>query len=134
MRSRGYTNMTYGVDVSKHVIDHAPTSCCAIHRSLDDMPFDTDFFDGIWCCDVMEHIPPEKVDKVLAELRRVLQPDGKIAFSISGLPARWKGPKGQELHLTIRDLDWWVSVLASHGLPIGFQYIIPRRQAYIIWG
>lgn len=134
MHSRGFPGTIYGIDVSKHVIEHAPKECCTVHGSLDNMPFETDFFDGLWCCDVMEHIPPEKVDKVLTELRRVLKSDGKISFSISGLPARWKGPQGEELHLTIKKIDWWVSVLASHGLPIEFQYIIPRRESYIIWG
>ncbi len=134
IRERGYTNVVYGIDVSKYVIEHAPLTCCAVHGSLDDMPFDTDFFDAIWSRDVLEHIPPEKIDKVLAELRRVLKSDGKIALSISGVPARWRGPKSEELHLTIRTLNWWVTLLKAHDLPVQFQYLIPRRNVFIIWG
>lgn len=134
IRERGYTNMVYGIDVSKYVIDNAPLTCCAVHGSLDNMPFEDDKFDAIWSRDVLEHIPPEKIDKVLAEMRRVLQPDGKIAFSISGVLDRWRGPGGEKLHLTVRKLEWWVSLLEAHGLPVQFQYTIPRRNLYIIWG
>lgn len=134
MMKHDYPGAIFGLDVCKYVVDHAPAGCSAIHGSLDDIPFDTDTFDGIWSRDVLEHIPPEKIDKVLMELRRVLKSDGKIALSISGVPAKWRGPQGEELHLTVRKIDWWTSLLASHDLPVEFQYTIPRREVFIIWG
>lgn len=55
------------------------------------LPFPDATFDRIICSEVLEHIPDE--DAALAELRRVLKPDGMLAATVpSALPERvcWK--------------------------------------------
>ena len=64
--------------------------------------FDTNF--GI-CCDVMEHIPPEKVDAVLDGIARSVQ--GPVYFSISTVPDRFGAAIGKTLHLTVQPGSWW---------------------------
>jgi SAM-dependent methyltransferase len=53
----------------------------AVIGSLLEMPFPNDWFDSIVCNAVLEHVP--EVDRVMAELVRVLKPGGHL---IAGVP------------------------------------------------
>ena len=64
-------------------------------------------FDVVGCADVMEHIPEEDVDTVLADIASFCKEDGVILFSISGNPAVKAFTDGENLHCTIRSMDWW---------------------------
>lgn len=62
-------------------------------------------FDMTICIDVMEHVPPECVDDVLADIASYTK---KIAvFSISTRPAGKKLPDGRNAHLTVKPAHWW---------------------------
>lgn len=59
----------------------------------------------IYCCDVLEHIPEEKVDTVLAAIASRMRFGGY--FSIC-LQEDLVGAKvGIPLHLTVKGRDWW---------------------------
>jgi len=59
-----------------------------------------------YCTDVMEHIPPEKVDAVLDNITRAV-PHGY--FNISTIQDSFGKIIGEPLHLTVMPWDWWVS-------------------------
>ena len=70
-----------------------------------DMPFNQRF-DWVYCCDVLEHIPTERVDKVLDNLAAMT---GYGAFMQIALFADGFGQRiGQTLHLTVKPADWWL--------------------------
>lgn len=87
------------------------------------------------CCDVMEHIPHEKVGPVLDRIRDAV--DGPVYFSISTLPDQFGSLVGQALHLTVKPADWWrdqmrqrwrtVTVLAETEAEVRF--IVTERTA-----
>ncbi len=62
-------------------------------------------FDGVVSTDVLEHIPEEDIDWVLAECfgfaRRFLY------MNIASYPAKKILPNGWNAHVTIRPPDWW---------------------------
>ena len=58
-----------------------------------------------FCCDVMEHIPPENVDRVLDNCLRAAT---HCFFSISLLSDRHGELIGETLHLTVRPYEWWL--------------------------
>jgi 2-polyprenyl-3-methyl-5-hydroxy-6-metoxy-1,4-benzoquinol methylase len=60
-------------------------------------------FDHGYCCDVLEHLPPQKVLGALRGIAANTQPGGTIFFQI----ARFKDADG--LHLCLRDPDWWAA-------------------------
>lgn len=69
-------------------------------------------YDYGFCCDVMEHIPPEYtmlvIDRILAACRTVW-------FQIALTPDRFGAAIGQPLHLTVKPFTWWRDRLASLG-------------------
>lgn len=66
-----------------------------------------------YCCDVMEHIPPERVDRVLDNVQ--MHTD-RCWFSISFMPDHF-GPAitGHPLHLTVKPFSWWRDKLREYG-------------------
>jgi hypothetical protein len=65
-----------------------------------------------FCCDVMEHIPPEYsmlvIDRILSVCRTTW-------FQIALTPDKFGEVIGQPLHLTVRPFIWWRDHLASIG-------------------
>lgn len=61
------------------------------------------------CADVMEHIPPEKVEDVLLFIAETCE---MCVFKIANFPSVHDG---RELHLTLKPRDWWEAVLRQFG-------------------
>lgn len=66
-----------------------------------------------YCCDVMEHIPPEKVDLVLDNIIRHCN---RVFFSVHFGPDHFGQVIGHPLHLTIRPFVWWREKLRCYGI------------------
>lgn len=98
------------------------------HANLWDLPScDGDF--GI-CCDVMEHIPPEKVDDVLTEISLAVW-RGPVFFSISSDPDSFGRIVGEPLHVSLHPPEWWESKLKQfwanvHAMPGGLFICEPQ--------
>lgn len=58
-----------------------------------------------FCTDVMEHIPPEQVDRVLDNC---LMACHHVYFNISTVDDRCGKLIGHELHLTVQPYEWWL--------------------------
>jgi ubiquinone/menaquinone biosynthesis C-methylase UbiE len=80
--------------------------CC-----LWDMPPDL-LSDYGYCTDVMEHIPPEKVDAVLSEIKRIVR--NKVFFQIATFPDGMGKRIGETLHLSVHGPEWWKAKLSEH--------------------
>lgn len=65
-----------------------------------------------FCCDVMEHIPPDRIDDVLRFVRRSTR--HSTYFSISLRPDGCGQLIGQPLHLTVHQQPWWMVRLSKH--------------------
>lgn len=74
-----------------------------------DLPEDIDPADWGYCCDVMEHIPPDKVDAVLANIRAKTKRG--VFFNIAFLHDTHGEVIQQRLHLTIHSEGWWLNKL-----------------------
>lgn len=98
-------------------IDHV-TNCLDVDVNIElvqsclwDLPKDLSAMYG-YCTDVMEHIPPEKVDDVLSEIRRVVS--GKVFFQIATFPDGMGRRIGETLHLSVHGPEWWSDTLSKH--------------------
>ena len=66
----------------------------------------------IYCCDVLEHIPEDMVDKVLAEMAARMRFGGY--FSICLKNDLCGKQLGRPLHLTVKSKSWWEKRILQH--------------------
>jgi len=99
-----------GIDHATNCLDQGVNitflQCC-----LWDLPPNLECMYG-YCTDVMEHIPPEKVDDVLSEIRRVVR--NKTFFQIATFPDGMGRRIGETLHLSVHSTTWWETKLSKH--------------------
>lgn len=69
--------------------------------------------DWAFCCDVMEHIPPERVDIVLRNIANTIGLRGAY-FAIDSTRDDMGQIIGQTLHMTVRPPEWWREQLSKH--------------------
>lgn len=104
LMDRGHLVM--GVDIANNCLD-AGINLPLYIGDLAQMPhLSTDY--GI-CCDVMEHIPTDRVHDVLFEIADCVE--AATFFSISLVPDNFGRVIGEPLHLTVRSAAWWLQRL-----------------------
>lgn len=62
-------------------------------------------FDAVICTDVLEHIPAEDLDWVLAEIFDYARK--AVFLTVACYPARKHLPNGENTHITLEQPDWW---------------------------
>lgn len=81
-----------------------------------------------YCCDVMEHIPGDMVDTVLANIAASA---GTVFFQISSEHDLFGAVINQRLHLTVQPPEWWEARLRAHWASVrrvGQGQFIARRE------
>lgn len=89
-----------------------------------DLPKSLKKADYGFCADVMEHIPPEYVEKVLAEIARVTRKG--VFFQICFRIDHWGDKIGERLHLTVQPPAWWEAKLREYWPYVEPKYINPE--------
>jgi len=98
-----------GIDFARNALDADFPMDNFVEACLWDMPR-MDVKDGGFCCDVMEHIPPQHIDAVLKGIFDRTRYG--CYFSISYRPdTHGKRIVGAPLHLSIYPKTWWVEKL-----------------------
>lgn len=64
------------------------------------------------CTDVLEHVEPEMLDNVLADLARLMKTAGFVA--VNTRPASKSLADGRNAHLTVQPAEWWLARLRRH--------------------
>lgn len=101
------------IDIAHNCMDQAVVDAGLVDLTVANL-FHTGF-KGIrkahWghCSDVMEHIPPEMVHTVLANISNLVRKS--IWFCINTRPDEWFGVT---MHLTVQDPAWWIEELMPH--------------------
>lgn len=68
------------------------------------------------CSEVLEHVEPECIDAVMADLRRVTLQRGLLTISLA--PAKKTLPDGRNAHLLLQSKEWWFDKMKEHGFEI----------------
>jgi len=67
----------WGLDISEQMLRFAPETMKTRAGSMTDLPFDSDFFDGAYATESLEHAV--EIERAVAEICRVVKPGGRIA-------------------------------------------------------
>jgi 2-polyprenyl-3-methyl-5-hydroxy-6-metoxy-1,4-benzoquinol methylase len=69
--------------------------------------------DLVVCTDVLEHVEPEKLDGVLADLRNLSLKGCYV--SIATRPSNKRLPDGRNAHLIVESAEWWIGQFLDAG-------------------
>lgn len=99
-----------GVDISsyqtnKNIAENEADNVTFVRHSIDALPFKDMQYDVAICCDVMEHVPENRVDRVLKEMFRVAH---SVMLVIDCQEAKLTDKDGNNLHCTIKPREWWL--------------------------
>lgn len=81
-----------------------------------------------FCSDVMEHIPPEKVDSVLQNIAWLTK---RAFFSIAFTPDHFGKVVGSPLHLTVESFVWWREKLKGFGKLLDARDLLGQGIFYV---
>jgi SAM-dependent methyltransferase len=74
-----------GVDLSAEHVRLAREAGIEAHvAAAQELPFEDDSFDALWCASVLMHMPDPDLDEALAECARVLRPGSPAALGMWG--------------------------------------------------
>ncbi len=106
---------------------HAVTSgldIAYLEASAESLPFDAQQFDVVCCCDVLEHV--DDLDKVVAEIARVLEPGGVFFFDTINRTLRSK------LVAIKLAQDWRLTRLIPRDVHVWEQFVRPDELAALL--
>jgi hypothetical protein len=81
------------------------------------------------CTDVMEHIPPNDVAQVLTN---ILEAAKTVLFQISTVKDSFGALLGTELHLTVRDHQWWMAMFHTLDLHVTTSWKNEGNSLFIV--
>jgi len=80
-------------------------------KGIDVLPNAFRPFDGVICCDVLEHL--EHQDLKAAIFEASIRAKKFVFFAVSTRLAKKTLPDGRNAHLTVRSPDWWRGFIGS---------------------
>lgn len=95
-----HNKTAHGCDIASNAVKYAKEHFTQADAGC--LPFMCQEFDTVTSCDFLEHIPPNEVDSVISELKRV---GGKQVHVIcTDDDNKYFGYK---VHLSVRPIEWW---------------------------
>jgi ubiquinone/menaquinone biosynthesis C-methylase UbiE len=84
----------FGIDIANPQIEFAKKKYPFSHLRFigiegDTLPFEDGFFDSVTCIELIEHLPIEKIDSLLKEIKRVLRPGGALLLTTPNYGSAW---------------------------------------------
>lgn len=111
--------VAHGVDISDRSINRATerlSRLAGVNKRLfvvdsQRLPFEDDFFSLVTSFDMLEHLDLVDIETTLQEAHRVLRTGGTFFGSVSCRPAGINDQFGDNLHRTVKSVDWWLDRL-----------------------
>jgi len=76
--------------------------------------------DMVACLDVLEHIEPDHLDAVLADIKRLSFKGALLVVAL--YPSGTKLPDGRDSHLIIQPPEWWVQKIEGAFGPVEWEH------------
>lgn len=90
--SKGIT--VTGIDLSMGMLEYARENVLGdlVSMNMRNLGFCDAYFDGVWCCASLLHLPKTEAAYALQEMHRILKPGGMLILSIQeGNSENWEG-------------------------------------------
>lgn len=125
---------TVAVDISDVAVDALIRQGVHAQRAeIQALPFSDNAFDTACAFDVLEHVPPDQVDKAISELKRVARL--RVLLTIGKRP---HVHSGYQLHLTLKPFAEWAAMLEDETWvmlykgedwsPVSYMYCLEARN------
>lgn len=85
--------------------------------------------DAAYCCDVMEHIPPEDVDRTI---QNIMTTAPVVFFGICLVEDNWGELIGQPLHLSVHPDSWWKATFERLGYKVRWTHGQDSYACFVI--
>jgi SAM-dependent methyltransferase len=121
----------YGIDISTYALENALAEVKdrITFGSITEIPFADEEFDVMTAFDVIEHIHPKDTLNAVAEIRRVLKPDGIIIITT---PSSNFGDWVSDLtHINVRPPKFWKLILEEHNFKVQMFYVPSFLKYYM---
>jgi hypothetical protein len=82
---------------------------------LSKLPHPMTLFDGVICCDVLEHLEGRDLDVAIFNV--TVRAAKFCFFSVATFPAKKLLPDGRNAHLTLESKDWWRAKIDTAKFP-----------------
>jgi hypothetical protein len=82
-----------------------------------------------FCCDVMEHIPTDDLEKVITNIMTSAE---TVFFQISTVPDQCGALIGQSLHLTVKPHDWWLGLFTYLGFSVSWSECADTYSRFLV--
>lgn len=117
-----FRNNTIGADINGNNVAYCVQKGLeALSVENNHIPVEDGHFDGVMLDNVLEHVPADSVDPVIAEIKRVLKPGGTI---VAGVPGH-KGFHSDPDHKVMYTEDSLVALFARHGFEAKEVFLMP---------
>jgi ubiquinone/menaquinone biosynthesis C-methylase UbiE len=129
---------TYGIDASKELLKlakkRAPKASIQLADLRDKLPFENDYFDGIWARNSLHHLNSVDIKKTLQEIKRVLNSNGILyaEFKEGKGEAMTKEElaEGKERFYNLLSQNEVVKIIENSGFKIFKSYIYNWNERY----
>lgn len=117
-----FRNDTIGADINEYNVGYCiQKGLEALVVESNHIPVEDGHFDGVMLDNVLEHIPADSVDPVIAEIKRVLKPGGTI---VAGVPGH-KGYHSDPDHKVMYTENSLAALFARHGFETKEVFLMP---------
>lgn len=106
------------VDFAANCLDHNVQVDFRQHDLIEPLSLEGGIADFGYCTDVLEHIPPKDVERVLWNIITAAR---RVYFNVSTVEDRLGALIGEPLHLTVEPMAWWVGKLEAMGFNVAFK-------------
>lgn len=110
-----FRKLSQGIEISAAAVKMAEerlgTGKVRLVENAKDWPLEDSGFDLITCFDVLEHLEPADIVKMVEEIRRVGDTGSIALFNISLRDTNSRDFQGQSLHRTVKPVAWWCELV-----------------------
>jgi SAM-dependent methyltransferase len=121
----------HGIDISTYALENALAEVKdrITFGSITEISFADEEFDMMTAFDAIEHIHPRDTLNMVAEIRRVLKPDGIVIITTPGSNfGEWVSDL---THINVRPPKFWKLILEEHNFKVQMFYVLSFLKYYM---